>query len=144
MNEELVRTLPTVNASLNALATVLLVIGRGQAKRGELEAHKRTMCGAFGLSVLFLASYLVYHAHVGSVRFAHEGPIRTLYLAILGTHIVLAALVPFMAVRTLWLGWKDRRETHVWWARITWPIWLYVSVTGVVIYGMLYHWPGPP
>jgi uncharacterized membrane protein YozB (DUF420 family) len=97
------------------------------------------MLAAFACSVLFLASYLVYHAQVGSVRFAGTGPVRTVYLTILLTHTVLAAAVPFLAVVTLSRGLRGRFDRHVRIARVTLPIWLYVSITGVVIYLMLYQ-----
>lgn len=131
--------LPAVNASLNALATVLLVAGYVLIKQRREQAHKWTMLACFGVSCVFLACYLVYHAQVGSVRLTHQGPARLVYFAILITHVLLAALVPFLAITTIYLGLRDRRAAHrrlAWW---TFPIWLYVSVTGVVVYLMLYH-----
>ena len=97
------------------------------------------MLSAFGVSILFLISYLVYHAQVGSVRFQKTGPIRTVYFAILISHTILAALVPPLAAVTLYRAWTGRFERHRKIARITLPIWLYVSVTGVIVYLMLYH-----
>lgn len=162
-----------VNASLNALATVLLVIGFLLIKRGRVLAHKRVMLAAFAVSCVFLVCYLWYHYLAGSVKFTHPGAVRYVYYAILLTHVVLAAAVPGLAIWTIYLGLQaehelqgesshfaagasgqfiadDGKETTVrsyrarhrrvaWW---TWPIWLYVSVTGVVVYVMLYHlWP---
>ena len=131
--------LPTVNAILNGTAAVLLVIAWNFIRQKKIEQHRRTMLAAFTVSVAFLISYLVYHAHAGSVRFQHEGTIRTVYLTILATHTVLAAAVPFLAVITLNRGLKMRVAKHRAIARWTLPIWLYVSVTGVVVYLMLYH-----
>ena len=131
--------LPTVNAILNGTAAVLLVIAWNFIRQKKIEQHRRTMLAAFTVSVAFLISYLVYHAHAGSVRFPHEGAIRTVYLTILATHTVLAAAVPFLAVITLNRGLKMRVAKHRAIARWTLPIWLYVSVTGVVVYLMLYH-----
>lgn len=134
-----VEQLPAVNATLNGLAAAMLVVGWVLIKRGQVQAHRNTMLAAFGVSVLFLISYLVYHFNVGSVRFTGPPGVRTVYLAILFSHIVLAAAVPFLAVVTIYLGLKDRRQRHRQLARWTFPIWLYVSITGVVIYVMLYH-----
>jgi putative membrane protein len=131
--------LPTVNATLNATAGVLLVWGHTLIRRRRIDAHRRVMMAAFAVSILFLISYLVYHAHAGSVRFQHPGFIRAVYLGILLTHTVLAALVPFMAVITLYRALKGNFPRHRAIARWTYPIWLYVSVTGVVVYVMLYH-----
>lgn len=131
--------LPTVNAILNGAAATLLATGFFLIRSGKREAHRRTMTAAFACSILFLVSYLVYHAEVGSVRFQGTGTVRTVYLAILLTHTVLAAAVPFLAVITLVLARRERFESHRRLARVTLPIWLYVSVTGVVIYLMLYR-----
>ncbi|NUN53301.1 MAG: DUF420 domain-containing protein, partial [Planctomycetaceae bacterium] len=133
--------LPTVNALLNLLALGLLLAGRLAIRRGDRPSHARLMRGAFMTSCLFLACYLWHHARVGSVRFDGEGPIRTVYLGILLTHTVLAALVPPLALRVLWLAGHDRRAEHKRLALWTWPIWVYVSFTGVVIYSMLYLRP---
>ena len=135
-----VTDLPTLNASLNGLAATLLVVGLAFIKRRRERAHKNCMVAAFACSVLFLASYLYYHANAGRISFAGEGLAKTAYLALLLSHTVLAAAVPILAVRTLYLGFRDRRAQHRRWARITFPIWLYVSVTGVLIYLILYHW----
>lgn len=134
-----VRDLPAVNAALNASSTVLLLAGYWLIRNGKREAHRKVMLAAFGASILFLICYLVYHSQVGSVRFQKEGMIRTVYLSILLTHTVLAAAVPFLAVVTLRRGFAARFDKHRKIARWTLPIWLYVSVTGVVIYWMLYQ-----
>ena len=134
-----VRDLPALNAILNATSACLLVYGWTLIRRGKREQHKRVMIAAFSVSIAFLLSYLIYHAQVGSVRFQRTGTIRTVYLSILLTHTVLAAAVPFLAVLTLWRGLKGNYERHRAIARWTLPIWLYVSVTGVVVYWMLYR-----
>ena len=134
-----VTDLPGVNASLNALAAVLLVVGYLFIRSGRRQAHKRCMLAAFGCSVLFLVSYLYYHWQVGSVRFQGQGIVRTFYLSLLLTHTVLAAAVPFLALITLVQGFRERFDRHVRIARWTLPIWLYVSVTGVAVYWMLYR-----
>ncbi len=131
--------LPTVNACLNASAAVLLLVGYRLIRQRRFEAHRRAMLGAFGMSVLFLVSYLIYHAQAKITVFPHQGALRTLYLTILGTHTVLAAVVPFLAVITLRRGLAGNHARHRAIARWTLPIWLYVSVTGVVVYLMLYH-----
>lgn len=133
------RDLPALNAGLNATSAVLLIIGYRLIRRGKNEAHRRVMLAAFTVSVLFLISYLIYHYQVGSVRFQKTGAIRTLYLGILLTHTVLAAAVPFLAVITLSKGLRGRYDSHRRIARWTLPIWLYVSITGVIVYLMLYQ-----
>ncbi|KAA3606151.1 MAG: DUF420 domain-containing protein [Planctomycetota bacterium] len=134
-----VSDLPTVNAILNGLACSLLIAGLAFIRKGREGAHKSAMVAAFACSVAFLASYLYYHAHAGRISFRGEGFARSAYLILLGSHTILAALVPFMAIRTLWLGFADRRSSHRRWARWTFPIWVYVSITGVLIYLVLYH-----
>jgi putative membrane protein len=131
--------LPTVNAALNATAAILLVVGYVFIRKGRIAQHRACMIAAFIVSTLFLVSYLTYHAQVGSKRFPGTGTIRTVYLSILLTHTVLAALVPFLAIITLWRALAARFDRHVPIARWTLPIWLYVSVTGVLVYLMLYH-----
>ena len=131
--------LPTLNAVLNATAAILLVIGYLFIRRGRIAQHRACMISAFAVSTLFLISYLTYHAQVGSKRFTGTGPIRTVYLSILLTHTVLAAAVPFLAIITLWRALASRFDRHVRIARWTLPIWLYVSLTGVIVYVMLYH-----
>lgn len=143
-----VMQLPTVNAALNGLATILLMVGYGFIRKGEREKHKKTMLTAFGTSVLFLVFYLIYHfalqSYTGdaSRKFQGEGLIRPVYYFILITHVVLAAAVPVLAWMTIRRGLKQQWEAHRRIAKITFPIWLYVSITGVVIYFMLYHLPG--
>lgn len=139
-----VHQLPTVNALLNASAAVLLVVGWVLIKQRRERAHKIAMLSAFGVSVVFLACYLVYHYQVRHVPFAGPASVRPLYFAILITHVVLAATVPVLAGVTIYLGYRDLRTKHIAWARWTFPIWLYVSVTGVIIYLMLYQlFPAP-
>ncbi len=131
--------LPELNAGLNATAAALLATGYVLIRRGRREAHRAVMAAAFGVSTLFLVSYLAYHSQVGSVRFTGTGPIRTLYFTILISHSILAAAVPVLAVVTLWRAFKGRYEAHRRIARWTLPIWLYVSATGVAVYWMLYR-----
>jgi uncharacterized membrane protein YozB (DUF420 family) len=138
-----IEILPHINAALNALATVLLIVGYVQIKRRQEIAHKWTMLACFGVSVVFLACYLTYHFNIpgGSKRFPSYPPdaIRYGYYALLLSHVLLAAAVPFLAVITIWLGLADRRLAHrklAWW---TFPIWLYVSITGVIVYLLLYQ-----
>ncbi len=133
-----VRDLPTINASLNATCTVLLLYGYSLILQGKREQHKRVMLSAFAVSVVFLICYLVYHYQVGSVPFQGQGLVRTLYFTILTSHVILAALVPVLAILTLWRAFQERFDKHRKIARITFPIWLYVSVTGVIVYLMLY------
>jgi putative membrane protein len=131
--------LPTINATLNGTAAVLLVWGYMLIRRKQVQTHRKVMITAFVVSCLFLVCYLIYHFQVGSVRFPHTGMLRTVYLSILGTHTVLAAAVPVLAIITLRRGLAGRFDRHRAIARWTLPIWLYVSVTGVVVYLMLYH-----
>ena len=134
-----VRDLPALNAALNATSAALLVAGYGMIRSGRREAHRRFMVGAVAVSTLFLISYLTYHAQVGSVRFQKTGWIRTFYFAVLISHTVLAAATPPLVLVTLYRAAKGRFERHRTIARITLPVWLYVSITGVVVYMMLYH-----
>ncbi len=140
-----VQILPHVNASLNALATVLLLVGYWQIRSKQERAHKRTMLACFAVSVLFLVSYLTYHAQVGSKHFPDSAPqlARYFYFSVLISHVVLAGLVPFLAVATIYLGLRDRRVTHRKLAKWTFPLWLYVSITGVIVYVMLYQLYAP-
>lgn len=131
--------LPAFNAVLNTTSAVLVVAGVLFIKRGNVAAHKTCMLAALAVSTLFLTSYLIYHYQVGSVRFAREGWIRTAYLGILLTHTVLAVVIVPMVVRTAYLAIKDRLHAHRRLAGWTFPIWVYVSVTGVVVYVMLYR-----
>ena len=134
-----VSDLPALNATLNATSAVLLVIGYTLIRRRRLRAHRAVMLSAFGVSVLFLASYLVYHANAGSRPFPGQGPVRGVYFFILITHVVLAALIVPMAIVTLSRALRERYDRHASLARWTLPIWLYVSVTGVIVYLMLYQ-----
>lgn len=134
-----VRDLPLLNACLNATAAVLLVTAFVLIKKGRREEHKKVMLAAFTVSILFLISYLIYHSQAGVTRYRHTGAIRTVYYTILLTHTSLAAVVPILAVITLRRGLKGWFARHKRIARWTLPIWLYVSVTGVVVYLMLYQ-----
>jgi uncharacterized membrane protein YozB (DUF420 family) len=135
-----VSDLPTVNALLNGTAAVLLAIGWTCIRRGRIDAHRRCMLAAFTASCLFLVSYVVYHAQAGSRPFTGQGLARSVYFAILVTHVLLAAAILPLALVTLRraLGGDYVRHRRI--ARWTFPVWMYVSVTGVVIYLMLYHW----
>ena len=139
-----------VNAALNLTATVLLLVGYVLIRRGHELAHKRVMLSAFGVSAAFLVCYVWYHSGAGHVKFTHPGTVRYVYWSILASHIVLAAMVPFLALATIYTGYKAfgggepetalrYRRRHRRWAGWTLPIWLYVSITGVVVYVMLYH-----
>ena len=134
-----VSDLPLVNASLNGVATVLLIVGYVCIRRRRITAHRTAMVAAFATSVLFLVSYLIYHAHAGSRPFPGQGPIRLVYFLILISHIVLAATIPPLAGITLWRAYRRRFDRHRKIARWTLPLWLYVSVTGIVVYLMLYQ-----
>jgi len=135
----MIHVLPSINAVLNACAAILLMWGYWLIRHQRRETHRRVMLTAFGVSCLFLVCYLVYHLQVGDVRFPKTGALRAIYLGILGTHTVLAAAVPFLAIITLHRGLAGRYDRHRRVARWTLPVWLYVSVTGVVVYIMLYH-----
>ena len=140
----LLRTLPTLNACLNALSGVMLIVGYVQIKKGNAHLHKRLMVGAFCVSVLFIVSYLIYHYGAGSVRFKGQGWIRPVYFAILISHTILASVVPFLAVITLYRAFKGDFRRHRRIARWAFPIWVYVSATGVVVYLLLYVlYPSP-
>jgi uncharacterized membrane protein YozB (DUF420 family) len=147
-----------LNAALNVAATILLAVGLVRVRQGAESAHGKTMLAAFAVSTAFLVSYLSYHALAGSVPFTHGGPVRYVYFGVLVSHIGLAATVPFLAIAAMLfgskaLGWgsaaalsvDDRarfRARHLRLVRWAYPIWLYVSITGVVVYLMLYHlWP---
>jgi putative membrane protein len=131
--------LPALNATLNGIAACFLVAGYVLIRRGERTLHKRCMLGALATSALFLVSYLIYHWHVGSRPFTGEGAVRVLYFVILVTHIVLAAAILPLALVTTARGLLWQLDRHVRVARWTLPIWLYVSVTGVIVYLMLYR-----
>ncbi len=133
-----------LNATLNASSAVLLSTGYWMIRRGHVLVHKTCMLLSFGCSTLFLISYLVYHARVGSVHFQGQGWVRPLYFALLGTHTVLAVAIVPLALVTLSRALREQFDRHKRIARWTLPLWLYVSVTGVVIYFMLYHLYGAP
>jgi uncharacterized membrane protein YozB (DUF420 family) len=131
--------LPLVNASLNATSAILLTTGYFLIRRGDVKRHKAMMIAACVVSTLFLTSYVIYHANAGSKPFGGQGPIRIVYFIILLTHVVLAAAIVPLALVTLVRGLRARFDAHVRIARWTLPIWLYVSVTGVLVYLMLYQ-----
>lgn len=129
---------PTLNASLNALAGVLLIIGLILILQGKKEAHERVMKMALLVSAIFLGSYLYYHFNYESVKYLGTGPTRTFYFVILISHVILATLnLPFI-LRVFYLAHKKRFIEHAKWARWVWPVWMYVSITGVMVYWMLY------
>ena len=132
--------LPAVNAGLNLVATTLLVLGRVWIRQGRVATHRRTMLAAFAVSSLFLVLYVAHKLARGfeSTHYNGEGIVRVLYFVILSSHLVLAMTVPVLAIRLVRLGLSGRIERHRRLARIAWPIWMYVSITGVVIYGFLY------
>ena len=134
-----IHDLPAVNASLNAMSGVLLVIGYALMRARRIEQHRRCMIAAFAASSLFLICYVVYHAQVGSVRFTRQGFVRPLYFGILITHVTLAVVMLPLAIVTLSRGLKGRYPQHRRIARWTFPIWMYVSVTGVLVYVLLYE-----
>ena len=136
--------LPHVNVSLNALATLLLIAGFVFIKQKRERAHKQVMLATFGVNMIFLVSYLTYHAYAGSKPFPTDPQVaptwvRYTYYAVLLTHVVLAAVVPLLAIGSIYLGLTDQRQRHRRLSVYTWPIWLYVSVTGIVVYLMLYQ-----
>jgi uncharacterized membrane protein YozB (DUF420 family) len=131
--------LPAVNAVLNATSAVLLSTGYHFIRRRQVTAHKRCMVAAFGTSTLFLISYLIYHYQVGSIPFQGQGWVRPLYFTILISHTILAVTIVPLALITLYRAWKTQFVQHARVARWTLPIWLYVSITGVIIYVMLYQ-----
>ena len=134
-----VHSLPAVNATLNGTAAIMLITGYTLILKRRVDAHKRVMLTAFGVSIVFLICYLVYHAQVGSVHYPKSGAIRIVYYTILITHTILAACVPVLAIITLRRALRGEFVRHRRIARWTLPIWLYVSVTGVVVYLMLYQ-----
>jgi uncharacterized membrane protein YozB (DUF420 family) len=131
--------LPALNATLNGIAAILLVTGYLFIKQGRRRQHQWCMLGALTTSALFLVSYVTYHLHAGSRPFPGQGPIRVVYFAILITHVVLAAVIVPLALVTAVRGLRSQFDQHVRIARWTFPVWVYVSVTGVVIYLMLYE-----
>ena len=133
-----IHPLATINAVLNAISAVLLVVGWVLIAQGNWKAHRAVMVAAFSVSAIFLVSYLTYHYLVGHVTFGGQGVIRTVYLCILASHIVLAVAVPVLAISMFVLAFRGKWHRHRQLGRITMPIWLYVSVTGVIIYFMVY------
>ena len=131
--------LPALNASLNAVSALFLILGYFFIRTKQVNRHRAAMLAAFSTSILFLISYLVYHYHVGSKPFPGQGWIRSVYFMILISHVVLAATIAPLALATLTLAWKERFQTHRRLARWTLPLWLYVSLTGIVVYLMLYQ-----
>ena len=132
-------SLAPLNAVLNGCATVLLLAGFIFIKNGKVRAHRACMLSAMGFSAIFLTSYLVYHYNVGNVRFSGQGWVRSLYFSILIPHIILAAAIVPLALTTIWFALRGRFQSHRRIARWTWPLWMYVSVTGVIVYLMLYR-----
>lgn len=131
--------LPALNATLNGVSAILICTGLVMIKRGRREAHRNAMLGAVLSSTLFLTSYLYYHFHAGTTRFQGTGIARTVYFTILGTHTLLAAAVPILVAISVTRALRGSYDRHRAWARWTAPIWLYVSVTGIAVYVMLYH-----
>lgn len=142
-----VARLPAINASLNGLATILLIAGYIAIKRGARNAHRNIMLTAFGTSVAFLVCYLTYHYALhhytgeSGKKFSGTGLIRPVYFTILISHVLLAVPVAILACVTIYRGLRGQWQQHRRIARLTYPLWLYVAITGVVIYGLLYHWP---
>ena len=136
---EWIRQLPTLNATLNATSGVLLVLGYLQIRRGDIDRHRRLMLSACVVSAVFLVSYLTYHFFAGSTRFQGQGWIRPVYFSILISHTILATAILPMVLVTVWQGLRMNVDRHRRIARWTFPLWLYVSVTGVIVYLMLYQ-----
>ncbi|HWV56985.1 MAG TPA: DUF420 domain-containing protein [Longimicrobiales bacterium] len=134
-----VADLPHLNAALNAAAAIALTIGYGFIRRGRVQQHLACMLAGFGASIAFLISYLIYHFDVGSVPYTGSGWLRAVYYPILASHVVLAALVPPLALVTIYRAARRRFDRHRAIARWTLPVWLYVSVTGIVVYLLLYR-----
>jgi len=131
---------PVINATLNGTSAILLLIGHSLIKRGRMAAHRAVMLTAVATSALFLSSYLYYHYHVGSVHFRGPGWSRPIYFSILISHTILAAVIVPLIIITLIRALRERFDRHAAIARWTYPLWIYVSVTGVIVYFMLYHW----
>lgn len=135
-------TIPHINAVLNALTIVLLVVARGQAKSGDTAAHKKTMVATLAVSVVFLALYTTYHFNGGLAKFGGEGLVRWIYFSILIVHVVAAAALLPMVPMSVYFAIKDQREKHRRLVKWTWPVWFFVAVSGVVVYTMALHlWP---
>lgn len=138
----LAELLPHVNASLNALAATLLILARVRISQGRIAAHRRAMLAALSVSALFLVGYIAYHYAAPIFVFRGHGAIRVFYYTLLISHVLLAALAIPLILRTAWLGLHRADAVHRRWARITWPLWMYVSVSGVLVYLLLYHVDG--
>lgn len=137
-------TLPLVNACLNAASFVLLLAGLAAIKAGQRKLHERLMYSAMATSAVFLACYVYYHVAIQTTTpFRRTGPIKTAYLAMLASHVVLAMVNVPLVLRTVFLARRERWEAHKRWAKVTLPVWLYVSITGVLVYLCLYVWNGP-
>ena len=132
--------LPALNASLNGTSAVLLLTGRVLIAKGRIAAHRACMIGAVLASLLFLGCYLYFHSKVGNIRFLGEGWSRPVYFSILISHTILAAAIVPLVVITVSRGLRARYDKHRTIARWTWPLWMYVSITGVIVYFMLYQW----
>lgn len=141
MNEQFVQQLPHINVALNSLASVLLIVGFVLIKQRKERAHRNVMISAFAVSTLFLVCYLIYHFNVLSKKFPETAPdaARYFYYVLLASHVILAMFVPFLVIAAIIQGLKDNRVAHRKIVRFAWPIWLYVSVTGVMVYLMLYQ-----
>jgi putative membrane protein len=135
-----IQDLPTLNATLNSIAGILLLSGYIAIKKNKRGLHRNLMISALVVSALFLTSYLIYHYHVPSKKFPDLGTIKTIYLLILFPHIILAVVMVPMIIKTFWHAYRQEWDKHKKIARITFPIWMYVSVTGVIVYLMLYVW----
>ena len=139
-----VNDLPHLNAALNSTATLLIIAGFIQIRRRRIAAHKACMLGATAVSAGFLVSYLIYHYFAGHTRFPGNGAARAIYLSILFTHVILAATVPFLVGLAVYRALRNQIDRHKRIVRWAFPIWLYVSITGVIVYLMLYHiYPQP-
>lgn len=135
----MIARLPTVDATLNAASAIFLVLGYLFIRRKNIQAHKMCMLSAFSTSMIFLVFYLTYHYFHGTTHFLGLGAVRPFYFVLLGSHTVLAVVIVPLALATLYRAWRQRFEPHKRIARWTLPLWLYVSVTGVLVYWMLYH-----
>ena len=132
------RDLPTLNACLNSLATLLLIAGWMAVRKGRRDLHRNIMLAALATSAVFLGCYLYYHFHVPTTKYQGQGVLRSVYFFILATHVVLAMVVPPASLVAVWHAFRGRFDRHVRVTRWLWPVWLYVSVTGVIVYLMLY------
>jgi uncharacterized membrane protein YozB (DUF420 family) len=141
LRETLGAVLPVVNASLNSCSALLLGAGLYFIRQRRIAAHERCMMGAFWVSAVFLICYLIRFALTGTHRFPGQGAAKLVYLSVLFSHMAMAAITPVLALRAIYLARKKRIAEHRRLVRYAWPIWMYVSVTGVVVYAMLYHWP---